>query len=73
MGWVLRGIDWVRDGYAAIVGRLVRVAILGLVLIGVSLFGIQQLAQTTPTCNRIQVRKQIWRFSWHFCNRTIRF
>ena len=49
VGWVLRGIDWVRDGYAAIVGRLVRVAILGLVLIGVSLFGIQQLAQTTPT------------------------
>ncbi len=34
-GWVLSGIDRVRNGYAAVVRRLVRVAVLGLVLIGV--------------------------------------
>src|SRR5205807_9893536 len=33
MGWVLRRIDNIRDGYAAIVRRLVRLAVLGLVLI----------------------------------------
>ena len=33
MGWVLGGIDRVRDGYAAVVTRLVRVAVLGLVLV----------------------------------------
>ena len=33
MGWVLRRIDNVRDGYAAIVRRLVRVSALGLVVI----------------------------------------
>ena len=31
MGWVLRRIDNIRDGYAAIVRRLVRVAVLGVV------------------------------------------
>src|SRR5205085_3360081 len=31
MGWVLRRIDNIRDGYAAIVGRLVRISVLGLV------------------------------------------
>ena len=31
MGWVLRRIDNVRDGYAAVVRRLVRVSLLGLV------------------------------------------
>jgi multidrug efflux pump len=33
MGWVLRRIDNVRDGYAAIVARLVRVSFLGVVAI----------------------------------------
>jgi hydrophobe/amphiphile efflux-1 (HAE1) family protein len=43
MGWILRRIDNLRDGYAAIVRRLVRVSILGVVLIAVSaviLFGL---------------------------------
>ena len=34
MGYVLGGIDHVRDGYAAIVRRLVRVALLSLVAAG---------------------------------------
>ncbi len=49
MGRVLRGIDRVRDGYAAIVRRLVRIAILGLVLIAASGFGIFSVAKLTPT------------------------
>ena len=32
IGWVLRGIDRVRDGYAAVVRRLVRGPSLGLVV-----------------------------------------
>ncbi|HZU88557.1 MAG TPA: efflux RND transporter permease subunit, partial [Stellaceae bacterium] len=43
MGWVLRRIDNLRDVYAAIVRRLVRVAVLGVVLIAASaaiLFGL---------------------------------
>ncbi len=38
MGWLMRAIDGVRDGYAAIVARLVRVSVLVLVL--VAAFGI---------------------------------
>jgi hydrophobe/amphiphile efflux-1 (HAE1) family protein len=49
MGWVLRRIDNVRDGYAAMVRRLVRVAILGVVLVVVAGFGAFQLFQHTPT------------------------
>jgi hydrophobe/amphiphile efflux-1 (HAE1) family protein len=44
---VLRGIDWVRDGYARIVRRLIRVAVVSLVaVIGGGIFG---LARITPT------------------------
>ena len=49
VGWVLRGIDAVRDGYAAVVRRLLRIAILGVILIAASLAGVVHLAQTTPT------------------------
>jgi hydrophobe/amphiphile efflux-1 (HAE1) family protein len=49
MGRVLKSIDWVRDRYAAIVLRLVRVALLGLVLIAVCGTGIFFTAQHTPT------------------------
>jgi hydrophobe/amphiphile efflux-1 (HAE1) family protein len=49
MGWVLRRIDNVRDGYAAVVRRLVRAALLGVVLIAVAGFGAFQLFQHTPT------------------------
>ena len=49
MGRVLRGIDHVRDGYAAIVARLLRVSILGLVLVAATGFGIFSLQKMTPT------------------------
>jgi hydrophobic/amphiphilic exporter-1 (mainly G- bacteria), HAE1 family len=49
MSYVLKGIDWVRDGYAAIVTRLVRVAVVGVVVIigfGIAIYG---TALHTPT------------------------
>jgi hydrophobe/amphiphile efflux-1 (HAE1) family protein len=49
MGWVLRRIDNIRDGYAAIVRRVVRVAALGLVAILASAAGIYLLSLRTPT------------------------
>jgi hydrophobe/amphiphile efflux-1 (HAE1) family protein len=49
MGWVLRRIDNVRDGYAAIVRRLVRVAALGLVAVLVAAAAIYALSLRTPT------------------------
>ena len=49
MGPVLRGIDHVRDGYAAIVTRLLRVSILGLVVVAAAGFGIFSLSKLTPT------------------------
>ncbi len=49
MGWVLRRIDNIRDGYAAVVRRLVRVSILGLVAILASAAGVYFLSLRTPT------------------------
>jgi hydrophobe/amphiphile efflux-1 (HAE1) family protein len=49
MGWVLRRIDNIRDGYAAIVRRLVRVSVLGLVAILASAAGVYLLSLRTPT------------------------
>ncbi len=49
MGWVLRRIDNVRDGYAAIVRRLVRLSIFGLLLVAVSAGAIAMLTLRTPT------------------------
>jgi multidrug efflux pump subunit AcrB len=49
MGWVLRCIDNVRDGYATIVRGLVQVAALGLVAILASAAGIYLLSLRTPT------------------------
>ena len=49
MGRVGRGIDWVRDGYAGIVVRLLRVSVLALVLIAACGGGIFALARLTPT------------------------
>jgi hydrophobe/amphiphile efflux-1 (HAE1) family protein len=46
---VLRAIDWARDGYAAIVRRLVRVAALSLLAVAVFGAGIFGLARITPT------------------------
>jgi hydrophobe/amphiphile efflux-1 (HAE1) family protein len=47
--WVLRGIDFGRDGYAAIVRRLVRVSVLSLGLVALFGFGVFGLAKITPT------------------------
>jgi len=49
MGWVLRRIDNIRDGYAAIVRRLVRASILGIVAILASAAGVYFLSLRTPT------------------------
>ncbi|MGH7116372.1 MAG: efflux RND transporter permease subunit, partial [Stellaceae bacterium] len=49
VGWVLRRIDNIRDGYAAIVRRLVRVAALGIVAILASAAAIYLLSLRTPT------------------------
>jgi hydrophobic/amphiphilic exporter-1 (mainly G- bacteria), HAE1 family len=49
MGWVLRRIDNVRDGYAAIVRRLVRASFLGVVAILAAAAGIYLLSLRTPT------------------------
>jgi hydrophobe/amphiphile efflux-1 (HAE1) family protein len=49
IGALVRGIDWVRDGYGAIVARLVRVSIIGLVMVAASMAGIWALGKITPT------------------------
>ncbi len=49
MGWILRRIDNVRDGYAAIVRRLVRVAVLGVVAILAAGAAIYVAGTRTPT------------------------
>ena len=49
MGWVLRRIENVRDGYAMIVGRLVRVSFLGIVLVLGCAAAIYGISLRTPT------------------------
>jgi hydrophobe/amphiphile efflux-1 (HAE1) family protein len=49
IGALMRGIDWVRDGYGAIVARLVRLSIIGLVMVAGSMAGIWALGRITPT------------------------
>jgi len=49
LGLVLRGIDNVRDGYAWLVQRLVRVAAVSLLAIALFAVGIYGAARTTPT------------------------
>jgi len=49
LGRIGRGIDWVRDGYAAIVARLLRVAIVGVLLVLLCGGGIYALSLRTPT------------------------
>ncbi len=48
MGRVLGGIDWVRDGYAAIVRRLVRLSVLSVLLVLVAGAGIYGVSLRTP-------------------------
>ena len=49
MAWVMRRIDNVRDGYAAVVTRLVRVSVLSLVAVAAFAVGTYVLSQKTPT------------------------
>ncbi|GGJ38466.1 efflux RND transporter permease subunit [Neoroseomonas lacus] len=49
MGRISRGIDWVRDGYAGIVARLVRVAIVSIALLALFMGGIVGVGSITPT------------------------
>jgi hydrophobe/amphiphile efflux-1 (HAE1) family protein len=47
--WLLRGIDYMRDGYAAVVRRLVRVSVLSILLVGLVGFGAAWMMNHTPT------------------------
>ncbi|PAY10288.1 MULTISPECIES: efflux RND transporter permease subunit [Bradyrhizobium] len=49
MGRVLDGIDWVRDGYAGVVQRLVRLAVLSLVAVLVFAGAVFGVSKVTPT------------------------
>jgi multidrug efflux pump len=49
IGYVMRSIDRVRDGYGAVVARLVRFSIIGLVMVAVAGAGTFGLAKITPT------------------------
>ncbi len=49
VGALMRGIDWVRDGYGRIVARLVRISIIGLVMVGLAVAGVVGLGRITPT------------------------
>jgi hydrophobe/amphiphile efflux-1 (HAE1) family protein len=46
---VLRGIDYARDGYAAVVQRLLRVSAVSLGLVALFGFGVFTLSKSTPT------------------------
>ncbi|HWT07545.1 MAG TPA: efflux RND transporter permease subunit, partial [Roseomonas sp.] len=49
MGRWLRGLDWVRDRYAGVVSRLVRVSLLSILLTGGFFFGIWKMSTITPS------------------------
>ena len=49
MGYISRGIDGVRDGYALVVRKLLRFSVLGVVLVVVFGLGVGGLARVTPT------------------------
>ena len=49
MGYVMRAIDWVRDGYGSVVARIVRFSIIGLAMVIVAMVGTAWLAKITPT------------------------
>ena len=49
VGWMLVGIDKVRDGYSAVVSRLLRLAVLSLLAIVAAGVGIVLLDKITPT------------------------
>ncbi len=49
IGALMRGIDHVRDAYGAVVARLVRFSIIGLVMVAVAMAGVIGLGKITPT------------------------
>ena len=49
LGFIGRGINYVRDGYAAIVRRILRLSVISIVLVGVFAFSIIGLMRVTPT------------------------
>jgi hydrophobe/amphiphile efflux-1 (HAE1) family protein len=49
IGYVMRGIDRVRDAYGSAVARIVRFSIIGLIMVGVAGAGVVGLSKTTPT------------------------
>ncbi|MGH7071648.1 MAG: efflux RND transporter permease subunit, partial [Acetobacteraceae bacterium] len=48
IGWVMRGIDRVRDGYGMVVARLVRLSVIGLVFVAASAAGVIVLGRDQP-------------------------
>src|SRR6516165_7317299 len=49
IGWWMRSIDRVRDAYGAVVARLLRISILGLILVLMAIIGVVALSRITPT------------------------
>jgi hydrophobe/amphiphile efflux-1 (HAE1) family protein len=49
IGWLMRQIDRVANGYGAIVGRIVRFSIIGIAMVAVAGAGVVGLAKVTPT------------------------
>src|SRR3974377_588788 len=49
MGYVMRSIDRVRDGYGATVAHLVQFSVIGIAMVAVAMAGIVGLAKLTPT------------------------
>jgi hydrophobe/amphiphile efflux-1 (HAE1) family protein len=49
IGWLMRSIDRVANGYGAIVARLVRFAVIGIAMVIVAGIGVVGLAKITPT------------------------
>jgi len=49
IGWMLRGIDLTRNGYARIVRRLLRVSVLSVVMVALAAGGVWYLSKQTPT------------------------
>ncbi|HWX31874.1 MAG TPA: multidrug efflux RND transporter permease subunit [Steroidobacteraceae bacterium] len=49
IGWLIRSIDKVRDAYGAVVARMVRFSVIGLVMVAIAGAGIVGLNKITPT------------------------
>src|ERR1700758_4216128 len=49
MGYVMRSIDHVRDGYGAVVAHLVRFSVIGIAMVGAAMVCIWSLGKITPT------------------------